>query len=74
MPKKDWTHIAEPIKKIHNNVATKTFGMTVDEALEKGICINCKKDVTTRIYSLAGNREYYMSGLCELCFDQITGG
>jgi hypothetical protein len=48
------------------------YGMTKLEAIRAGVCIDCKKDATW--YSPAGKKEYFISGLCESCFDKITGG
>ena len=46
--------------------------MTVEEANKKGICLQCKEEAIPKCYSEAGKREFYISGLCELCFDNIT--
>lgn len=54
-------------------MATETFGMTQKEALNKGLCINCKKEALPKCYSSAGRKEHLISGLCELCFDEIMG-
>lgn len=48
------------------------FGMTRDEAIEKGICLSCGEEALSRCYSSAGRVEYRISGLCEICFDEIT--
>jgi len=48
------------------------YGMTTAEAWQKSICIDCKLSATW--YSDAGEAEYRISGLCEPCFDKITGG
>jgi hypothetical protein len=46
------------------------FGMTIDEAREKGVCVQCKKPPV--FYSEAGRREYMLnSALCEPCFDSM---
>ncbi len=42
---------------------------TVAEAIEEGICIDCKEPAIPKCYSEAGLREYHISGLCETCFD-----
>ena len=47
------------------------YGMTRLEAIRAGVCIDCKKDA--QWYSPAGKAEYFISGLCEPCFDKITG-
>lgn len=52
--------------------ALDTFGMTAAEAIERGVCIRCKNSAAERIYSIIGKEEYKISGLCELCFDEIT--
>lgn len=47
-------------------------GMTRAEAIQKGICIECKKpDPLQRCHTNAGKREYYISGMCEECFDKL---
>jgi hypothetical protein len=46
------------------------YGITKTEAIRAGICIDCKKDA--KWYSPAGKQEYFISGLCEYCFDKIT--
>lgn len=47
------------------------YGMTKHEAIRAGVCIDCKKNA--KWYSPAGKQEYFVSGLCEYCFDKITG-
>lgn len=42
-------------------------GMTKDEALAAGICIECKRIPV--FYTEAGRGEYRISGSCEPCFD-----
>jgi hypothetical protein len=47
-------------------------GMTVAEAHEAGVCIDCKKpDPLSRCHSEEGRREYDISGMCEECFDAL---
>jgi hypothetical protein len=53
-------------------LAKALYGMTKETAVYLGICIDCKKEATW--YSPAGKAEYFISGLCEPCFDKITGG
>lgn len=49
------------------------FNISLAEAKEKGVCIDCKKPALERCYSEAGKREYQISGLCEKCFDRMYG-
>jgi len=58
------------LKKLQDMFSERLFGMSKDEAIKKGICIECKQPAT--FYSDAGKREYKLSGLCEHCFDGIT--
>ncbi len=50
------------------------YGETTGEVQDRGICIQCKEEALPKCYSEAGRREYGISGLCERCFDEITGG
>lgn len=38
---------------------------------ENGLCICCKEPAIPKCYSQLGIREYYISGMCELCFDEL---
>lgn len=37
-----------------------------------GICVECGQEAGPRCYSDLGRREFHISGLCEVCFDEIT--
>ncbi len=55
-----------------DDLANNLFNMTVKEAINKNICIDCKQPITDKsFYSQAGIKEYQISGLCEYCFDKI---
>jgi len=60
------------LKEFREQVTKSTFGMTIKEAHEKGVCIDCKKPALVRCYSKAGANEYKISGMCEMCFDELT--
>jgi hypothetical protein len=78
------------IEKLALDLAQSLFGMSLSEAKEKGICIDCKSPIryeigadtsgeNGQIYSDAGVSEYQKTALCETCFDSlfdesITGG
>ncbi len=57
------------LQKFKDTFARRLYNMTVAEAVEKGVCIRCKKPPT--YVSEAGRREYPISGLCEPCFKGI---
>ena len=52
-------------------MSAELFGLSRKAAWEAGICISCKETALPRCYSDAGRNEYYISALCELCFDKI---
>lgn len=53
-----------------DDLAKELYGMTTEDALKKGLCIQCKEEALPKCYSDAGRREYKISGLCEKCFDE----
>lgn len=55
-----------------DQMAKQCFGKTKSEC-DEGICINCGEEALPKCYSAAGLREFKISGLCERCFDAITG-
>ncbi|KKL45629.1 hypothetical protein LCGC14_2353710 [marine sediment metagenome] len=54
------------LDKLKDDLMRGAFKMTVSEARAQGVCVRC--------YSDAGRREYGITGLCELCFDEIATG
>lgn len=58
------------IKTLRDLAAKEAFGRTEPSA--PGLCISCNLPALPRCYSVAGIREYHLSGLCELCFDAGT--
>ena len=60
------------LNEFKEQLAKSIYGMTPKEAIEKGICIQCKKPALENCYSKAGKKEFFISGLCEKCFDEIT--
>ena len=65
-------HVSAPLQALQEDLASQLFGIPLSRAKEIGVCINCKKLAGPRCYSAAGRREYSISGLCEICFDEIT--
>ena len=56
-----------------DNLAKDLYGQTSQESQSSGLCIQCEEPALANCYSMAGLNEYYISGLCEKCFDEITG-
>lgn len=66
-----------------DRLAKDTYGMTRQEAHEKGICIRCQQEVLVLaadgspkwnekiFYSPAGKKEWDISAMCEKCFDSL---
>jgi hypothetical protein len=54
---------------LKDRLVVNAFQMTKTDALNKGVCIKCKKP--PEFYSDAGRREYSITGLCEYCWDDI---
>jgi hypothetical protein len=63
----------EEMNKEVDDFAKQLFGVTIDESIEAGLCIQCKEPAIAKCYSQAGVTEYTISGLCEMCFDAIGG-
>ena len=59
------------LNKFKDNLARELYGMTKAEAIEKGICIDCREPAKAKCHTDAGNREYLISGLCEECYDAM---
>lgn len=61
------------LQEMKDSMSKDLFGMTKDEAVSKGICVNCKEEALPKCYSEAGRKEFRISGMCEQCFDEICG-
>lgn len=57
------------LQKFKDELSVMATGMTKAQAIEQGVCSNCKKPPT--FYSEMGKKEYFISGTCEPCFDLI---
>ena len=57
------------IDKTKDIMAEDFFGISRTEAIEKGICVRCKKTACNT--SIIGRKEYRLSGFCEACQDII---
>ena len=61
------------LQELKDSMAKRLYGITTSEAQASGNCIQCKMPAIPRCYSEAGRREYQISGLCEICFDNNFG-
>jgi hypothetical protein len=52
--------------------AAKAAGFDTEQR-EKGYCIKCRQPARPRCYSQAGFNEYAITGICEVCFDDLFG-
>jgi hypothetical protein len=50
------------------------WGTNKERCIKLFTCVKCQKPVEKRIHSNAGWREYKISGLCEVCYDEIFAG
>jgi hypothetical protein len=69
----EWNHLETimNLQELKDNLAMESFGISLREAWEKGICIDCRQEALPNCYSDAGEKEYRISGLCEKCFDEL---
>jgi hypothetical protein len=66
-------NLREFISNLESNcLRTGSLKISLKEAWGKGVCASCLKPALENCYSDAGQKEYYISGLCERCFDQTT--
>ena len=65
--------ILQELQDGQDNMTKKTFGISITDALKKGICVKCRCQALEKCYSDAGRQQYQINGLCEICFDSIYG-
>lgn len=61
------------MQKVKDNIALAFHGMTITQALEKGVCIDCRRSVANTFKDGLSVREYQISGLCQRCQDKVFG-
>ena len=54
-----------------DNVAKSAFGITKADAHRLQICINCRKGVDLLLWSEIDRKEYFISGICPTCWDNM---
>lgn len=50
------------------------FGPDALKNRQAGLCIECGQPALEKCYSEAGRREVRISGICEICFDNLFLG
>jgi len=63
---------SKEIKNVLDSTAKNVFGMTTQEALEKKICVKCRKEAKEFRDTLS-EKEYWISALCQSCQDEFFG-
>jgi len=61
------------LENFKNSFTKNLYGMTKAEAHASGICLQCQEPAIPKCYSNAGREEYRISGLCELCWNEMFG-
>ena len=59
------------IQNFKDSLAQEIFGVSLSAAKSEGICLSCKEPAIAKCYSDAGRREFQISGICEICFDNM---
>ena len=60
------------MKNVLDSTAQAVFGMTLKEALEKGVCVKCKQKAE-EFRDPPSEKEYKLSGLCQGCQNEFFG-
>ena len=67
-----------PLDSFKIQLACKTHNITEEEEyfklIEEGKCLQCKEEAIPKCYSEAGVKEYFITHICEECFDAIFAG
>jgi hypothetical protein len=66
--------MSNELKELVDGMCRELYGIAKTDATDQGICVMCKEQAIPKCYSEAGRKEYRISGLCEPCFDTVTGG
>lgn len=66
------THISSPLDDFMETLGQHTYGRSRRECWKQGFCIDCGLPALPRCHTDAGVKEYYISCLCEECFDGAT--
>ncbi len=73
MPRDFESMSAGNLQKLKDALAIKLGGRTQDEARKQTVCVSCQEPVVAFRDALS-RKEYGISGLCQVCQDQVFGG
>jgi len=62
------------MQKFIDDMTKQAHGISNSEAIEKGVCVECKKRVfINRLRDELNRKEYAISALCQECQDKVFG-
>ena len=73
MPREAMQNKSPQMKSIINNLLTSIYGISVEEAVKREICVQCQHPAMSNIFTELGMEKYYISGFCEKCWDRMFG-
>jgi hypothetical protein len=68
------TEKAPAIREMLDDLSKAITGRVASESIKEDICVRCGKPVTSNSFTdECSRREYRITGLCQVCQDQIFG-
>lgn len=64
--------VTDDLQEFKDLLGLKVFGMTACQAIEAEICICCKEPAKEKNTKPVDWDEYYISGMCGECFEEVT--
>jgi hypothetical protein len=59
------------LQDLKDDLSRMAHGITKGEAEQAGVCVSCREPALPKCKTDAGRREYRISGLCEVCWDNL---
>lgn len=59
------------MNQMKDNLSKEIYGIPRSEAIEKGICLQCKEPALAKCYSPEGRKDFFITGMCEKCYDEL---
>ena len=63
--------MSSTLKELKDELAVKLFGMDVEEAHERKVCIMCRQNIDKVVFTDLDKAEYNITALCHYCFKNI---